>query len=105
VVSTLLGRSPTPARAGLPVWVQALAVAAGAVAVPGRGHVPAVIAVWCVAVLAKSCIVAEPGDVDLGEGQGRPERLAAMAGPRSEKAAIGGHGVRDRRAGRWIGDT
>jgi len=62
---------------GLPMWVQALAVAAGAVAVAGLGHVPVAVAVGSVAVLAESCIIVEPGRVDLGEAEGRPERLCA----------------------------
>ena len=61
--------------------VQALAVAAGAVAAAAVGHVPVSVAVGGVAVLAESCIVVEPGRVDLGEPQGRPERLGDLAGP------------------------
>ena len=61
--------------AELPVRVQALAVAAGAVTVAALGHVPMVITVGSAAVLAESCIVVEPGDMDLGEGERRPERL------------------------------
>ena len=38
------------------------------------------VAVGGVAVLAKSCIVVEPGCVDLGEAQGRPERLGDPPG-------------------------
>jgi hypothetical protein len=53
----------------------AVAAGAGAVAVPGLGHVPMPVAVGGVAVLAESGIVVEPGRVDLGEAQGRPERL------------------------------
>ena len=39
------------------------------------------VAVGGVAVLAESCIVVEPGRVDLGEAQGRPERLGDPPGP------------------------
>lgn len=48
-------------------------MAAGAVTVAALGHMPVVVAVGSVAVLAESCVVVEPGGVDLGEGQGRPE--------------------------------
>ena len=68
-------------RSRRPVWVQAFAVAAGAVAVPGLGHVPVPVAVGSVAVLAESCVVVEPGGVDLGEAQGRPECLGDPSGP------------------------
>jgi hypothetical protein len=63
------------------MWVQALAVAAGAVAIAGLGHVPVAVAVRSVAVPAESCVVAEPGGVNLGEAQGRPECLGDLAGP------------------------
>jgi hypothetical protein len=63
------------------VRVQALAVAAGAVTVTALGHVPVVVAVGGIAGLAESCIVVESGGVDLGEGQGRPERLEYLLGP------------------------
>jgi hypothetical protein len=53
--------------------VQALAVAAGAVAVAALGYVPVAVAVGSVAVRAESCIAVEPGRVDLVETQGRPE--------------------------------
>jgi hypothetical protein len=42
--------------------------------------VPVVVAVGCVAVLAESCVVVEPGRVDLGEVQGRAERLGDLGG-------------------------
>jgi hypothetical protein len=58
----------------LPVRVQALAVAAGAVAVPSFGDVPVLATVGSVAVLAESCVVVEPGRVDLGKTEGRPKR-------------------------------
>ena len=32
-------------------------------------------------MLAESCVVIEPGSVDLGEGQGRPERLDDLLRP------------------------
>jgi hypothetical protein len=57
------------------VRVQALTVAAGAVAVAALGHLPVAITVGHIAVLAETCIVVEPGRVDLSEAQGRPERL------------------------------
>ena len=69
------------ARLLLPVRVQALAVAAGAVAVPGLAYVPVVVAVGGVAVLAESRVVVEPGRVDLGEAHMRPERLDDPSGP------------------------
>jgi hypothetical protein len=63
-------------------------VATGAVAVAALGHMPVAVAVRSVAVLAESGIVVEPGGVDLGEAQGRPEglvigpaRLASMGSP------------------------
>ena len=56
--------------------VQALAVAAGAVAVAVFGDVPVAVTVWSVAVLAESCIVVEPGGVDVGEGRGNRNALA-----------------------------
>jgi hypothetical protein len=62
------------------MWVQALAVPVEAVAVAALGHVPVAGAVGSIAVLAESCIVVEPGGVDLGEAQGRPERLGDLAG-------------------------
>jgi hypothetical protein len=37
------------------------------------------VAVESVAVLAESCIVVEPGRMDLGEAKGRPERLGDLA--------------------------
>ena len=63
--------------------VKALAVAAGAVTVPRLGHVPVLVAVRSITVLAEPCIVVEPGRMDLGEGQGRPERLGDLPGPAS----------------------
>jgi hypothetical protein len=82
----------TPVVTGLlwlPVRVQALAVAAGAVPVPGPGpgHVPVPVAERGVALLAESCVVVEPGQVDLGEAQRRPERLGDPPRP------AGGDGV------------
>ena len=50
-------------------------MASGAVAVPGLGHVPVLVAVGGVAGGAESCIVVEPGRVDLGVGRGWLERL------------------------------
>ncbi len=61
--------------------VEALAVAAGTVAVAAFRHMPVAVAVGSVAVLAESGIVVEPGGVDLGEGQGRPERLSDLLRP------------------------
>ena len=52
----------------------------GAVTVSGVGHMPVLAAVGGVAVLAESCIVVEPGCVDLGEAKGRPERLGDPPG-------------------------
>jgi hypothetical protein len=63
------------------VRVQALAVAAGELAVAALGHLPVAIAIGHVAVLAETCIVIEPGRVDLGEAQGRPEHLGDLTGP------------------------
>jgi hypothetical protein len=70
------------------VRVQAFAVPVEAVAVSGVGHMPMLVAIGGVAVLAESCIVVEPGCVDLGEAQGgrnawaiRPARLASMGSP------------------------
>ena len=40
------------------------------------GDMSVLVTIWSVAVLAESRIVVEPGDVDLGEGQGSPKRLA-----------------------------
>lgn len=60
--------------------VEALAVAVGAVAVSGLRDVPVVVAVGGVAVLAEARVVVEPGGVDLGEAQGRPERLGDVPG-------------------------
>jgi len=60
--------------------VQAFAVAAGAVAVAAAGHLPVVVAVGCVAVLAESGVVVEHGRGP-GEVQGRAERLGDPAGP------------------------
>ena len=51
------------------MWVQALAVAAEAVAVAILGHVPLTVAVGSIAVLAESCVLVEPGGVDLGEAR------------------------------------
>jgi hypothetical protein len=48
--------------------------------VAALGHVPVAVAVGSVAVLAESCIVVESGGVDLGEAQGRPERLGDPPG-------------------------
>ena len=65
--------------------VQALAVAAGAVAITALGHVPVAVAVGSVAVLAESCIVVEPGGVDLGESAveaGMPGRSGQVCGSR-----------------------
>ena len=62
------------------MWIQALAVAAGAVPVPCLRDVPVVVAVGGVAVLAESRVVVEPGGMDLGEAQGRPERLGDVPG-------------------------
>ena len=56
-------------------------MAAGAVAVATFGHVPVAVAVGSVVVLAESCIVVEPGGVDWGEGQERPERLGDLLRP------------------------
>ncbi len=56
-------------------------MAAGAVAVAAAGYLPVVVAVGCVAVLAESCVVVQPGRVDLAEVQGRAERLGDPAGP------------------------
>lgn len=42
---------------------------------------PVLVAVGGVAVLAEACVVVEPGGVDLGEGQGRPERLGDLLRP------------------------
>ena len=72
-------RNDSPFRR--PVRVKALAVAAGAVTVPRLGHVPVLVAVRSITVLAEPCIVVEPGRMDLGEGQGRPERLGDPPGP------------------------
>jgi len=63
------------------MWIQALAVTAGAMAVAALGHLPVTVAVGSVAVLAESGIVVESGRVDLGEAQGRPERLGDLTGP------------------------
>jgi hypothetical protein len=63
------------------MWIQALAVAAGAVAVAAAGYLPVVVAVGCVAVLAESGIVVEPGHVDLAEARRRAERLGDPASP------------------------
>lgn len=55
----------------------------GAIAVSGAGQVPVLVAVRGVAVLGESCIAVEPGRVNLGEAQGRPERpgdLSSEAG-------------------------
>ncbi len=52
----------------------------GAVAVSGVGQVPVLVAVRDFAVLAESCIVVEPGRVDLGEAQRRPERPGDLSG-------------------------
>ena len=65
----------------LPVRIQALAVASGAIAVAALGHSPVAIAVRCVAVLAESGVVVEPGGMDLAEVQGRAECLGDPAGP------------------------
>ncbi len=61
--------------------VQAFAMAAAAVVVPALGYVPVLVAVASVAVLAESCVVVEPGRVDLGEAQRGPERLGDPPGP------------------------
>src|ERR1700722_6103319 len=66
--------------ASLPVWIQALAVTAGAGDVATLGYVPVTGAVGSVAVLAESCVVVEPGRVDLAEAQGRPKCLGDQAG-------------------------
>jgi hypothetical protein len=50
--------------------VQALAMSSGAATVGAFGHVPVLVAVGSVAVLAEPCVVVEPGGVDLGDGQG-----------------------------------
>ena len=47
-----------------------------------------VVAVGCVAVLAESGIVIEPGRMDLAEVQGRAERLGDPAGPAGEGGAV-----------------
>lgn len=60
--------------------VQVLAVPVGAVAVSGVGQVPVLVAVRDFAVWAESCIVVEPGRVDLGEAQGRAERPGDLSG-------------------------
>jgi hypothetical protein len=49
--------------------------------VPGLGYVPVPVTVWCVAVRAEARVVVEPGSVDLGEGQGRPERFRDQLRP------------------------
>ena len=59
------------------MWIQALAVAAGGVAVAGLGHVPVAVTVRHV---AESYVVVEPGRVDLGEAQGKPEHLGDLTG-------------------------
>jgi hypothetical protein len=76
-----------------PVRVQAPAMAAGTIAVPRLGHVPVLVAVGGVAVLAEPCIVLEPGRVDLGEAERRPERLgdsSGAAGVDGVTVAVGG---------------
>lgn len=54
---------------------------AGGVTVSSVGYVPVLVAVRSVVVLAESCIVVEPGHVDLGEAEGRPERHGDPPGP------------------------
>jgi hypothetical protein len=70
------------------VRVQALAMAVRAATIAALGYRPVAVAVGRVAVLAESCIVVEPGGVDLGEAQRvrkawviRPARLASMGSP------------------------
>lgn len=71
-----------------PVRIQALAVAVGAATVPGLGHVPVLVAVRSITLLAESRIVVEPGRMDLGESREgrkawliRPARLASIGLP------------------------
>jgi hypothetical protein len=57
------------------MWARLFAEAAEALAVAAFGHAQVAVAVGSAAVLAESRIVVEPGDVDLGEAQERPECL------------------------------
>ena len=52
------------------MWVQALPVTAGAVAVAALRHMPVAIAVGHVAVLAETCIVVEPSGVTWAKRRG-----------------------------------
>jgi hypothetical protein len=70
------------------MWIQALAVAAGAVAVAAAGYLPVVVAVGCVTVMAESGIVVEPGRVDLAKVQGRAERLGDPGKHSSHSACV-----------------
>jgi len=68
-------------------------VSVGAVAVSGVRWVPVLVAVGDLAVGAESCVVVEPGDADLGEVQGRPERPGDAPGAAGiDGAAIAGAG-------------
>src|ERR1700686_2459223 len=54
----------------LPVWIQALAMAARAVTIAARRDVPVPVAIRGVAVLTESCIVIEAGAVHLSDPAG-----------------------------------
>ncbi len=70
--------------------IQALAVAAGAIAVAVLGHSPVAVAVGCVAVLAESGVVVEPGGADLAEVQGRAGDPVGPAGVGGVAVAVFG---------------
>lgn len=59
--------------------IQALAVAAKAVTMAALEDMPVVVTVWSVTVLTESCIIGEPGDVDLGEGRGDRNALVVRS--------------------------
>jgi hypothetical protein len=88
------------------VRVRALAVAAGAVTIPRLRHVPVLVAVGRVAVLAESRVVVEPGDVDLGEGQERAERFGDPLRPAGiyevAVAVVGGDALEDEIPLSWL---
>src|ERR1039457_3903364 len=82
-------------------------MAAGAVTVAAFGDVPVLVAVRRVAVLAESCVVVEPGVMDLGEGQRWPERDGDLPGRAgvygvAAESVLGGNALEDEQPSFWL---
>ena len=75
-------------------------MAAGAVTIPGLGHVPVPVAVRRVALLAETGVIVEPGRDYLVKAQRRPQRLGDPPGvPDANRIPVtvaAGHAVQDQ---------